>query len=82
MGETATVEQGDGDEAYVNHTECPWYRWHRKLDLLDEDQPGCDAWFSAVAGKISEELGARIRVETQQSLPAGDECCLRRIWVE
>ncbi len=32
---------------------------------------------------VLKRLRARlIRVETRQSLPAGDGCCLRRIWVE
>jgi hypothetical protein len=82
MGEQVTVEQGDGDEAFVRHTDCPWFHWHRKLDLLSEDRPGCDAWFGTVVAELSRALETDIRVETRCSLPEGGSCCLRRIWVE
>lgn len=82
MGEEVTVEQGDGDEAFVRHADCPWYHWHKRLEILKEDRPGCDTWFSSAIGEINRMLGTNIRVETQCSLPDGDDCCLRRIWVE
>ena len=82
MGEAATVEEGDGDEAFVRHADCPWYHWHKRLDVLEEDQPGCDTWFFTVVAEVNKALGANLKIETRCSLPAGGTCCLRRIWVE
>ncbi len=82
MGEEVTVENGDGDEAFLKHTDCPWFHWHKRMDLLKEDQPGCDTWFFTVVDEINQALGTRIRIETKGSLPGGCDCCLRRIWVQ
>jgi hypothetical protein len=82
MGEDARVENGQGDEAFVRHADCPWYHWHQRLGLLKEDQPGCDTWFFTAVAEINKVLGTKIKIETQCSLPAGGQCCLRRIWVE
>ena len=39
MGEAAELEVTEGkDEAFVRHADCPWVHWHRRLDLLHEDQ--------------------------------------------
>ena len=80
MGEDATVEEGEGNEALVRHADCPWFHWHKRLGLLREDQPGCDTWFSSMAAEINRALGTNIHVETRCSLPEGGDCCLRRIW--
>jgi hypothetical protein len=86
MGEDAKVEKsewGEGDDvAFVRHTDCPWYHWHRRFKLLDEDRPGCDLRFQAALDEINRALGVSIRFETMMSLPDGDDCCLRRLWVE
>ncbi|RLB64589.1 MAG: hypothetical protein DRI90_04200 [Deltaproteobacteria bacterium] len=83
MGEAATVEITEGkDEAFVRHTDCPWYHWHKRLDLLAEDRPGCDLWFQTAVEDVNKALGTKLRVETTQALPDGDPCCLRRFWVE
>jgi hypothetical protein len=83
MGEDASVEPGNGEnEAFVRHTDCPWVHWHRKLGLLAEDRPGCDIWFSTTIEAINKEMGANMQFETLESLPDGDSCCLRRIWVD
>jgi hypothetical protein len=82
MGEDATVQQGQGDEAFVKHADCPWYHWHKRLNILNEDQPGCDTWFSTAVAEINKALGTNVKIETKHSLAAGDDCCLRRIWVE
>ena len=82
MGEDAKVEEGQGDEAFVRHNDCPWYHWHKRLDVLGEDQPGCDTWFFTAVAEINRVLGTNIKIETQCSLPEGGDCCLRRIWVE
>ena len=83
MGEDAALEVTEGkDEAFVRHADCPWFHWHKRLGLLHEDQPGCDLWFQTTIDDINKELGTKIRMETQQSLPAGQSCCLRRFWVE
>lgn len=82
MGEDASVEQGEGDEAFVRHQDCPWHHWHKRLDLLHEDRPGCDTWFRSTVDGINSALGSNVKVETQCTLPDGDDCCLRRIWAE
>jgi hypothetical protein len=83
MGEDAAVEVTEGkDEAFVRHSDCPWVHWHKRLDLLHEDEPGCSLWFQTTIDLINKELGTKIRMETQQALPNGDPCCLRRFWVE
>lgn len=82
MGEDAVVEPGEGDEAFVRHHDCPWYHWHKRLDLQHEDRPGCDTWFCSTVDAINTALGTSIKVETKCALPSGDDCCLRRIWVE
>ncbi len=83
MGEDAALEVTQGkDEAFVRHADCPWFHWHKNLDLLHEDQPGCDLWFQTTIDDINAELGTKIRMETQEALPAGGACCLRRFWVE
>ena len=83
MGEEAYLETGDNDkEAFVRHKNCPWYTWHQKLGLLDEDRPGCDIWFFRTVEEINKALGTNVKIETTMSLPDGDDCCLRRFWVE
>ncbi len=82
MGEDAEVEAGEGDEAFVRHADCPWFHWHKKLGLLEEDQPGCDAWFQTTVKHLNQRCGTTLQVETLKSLPDGDDCCLRRFWVE
>ncbi len=82
MGEDAVVEQGEGDEAFLKHNDCPWYHWHKRLDLLSEDQPGCDTWFQTTVAEVNKALGTNLKIETQRSLPAGGDCCLRRIWMD
>lgn len=83
MGEDAKLIDGkDENEAFVKHDACPWYEWHQRLGLLEEDQPGCDKWFETTIKDINEKLGTNLKIETQKSLPKGGDCCLRRIWVE
>lgn len=82
MGEEAVAEEGNGDEAFVRHNACPWRDWHERLGLLAEDRPGCDAWFRTTIDALNETLGVDLRFETQEALPDGDSCCLRRIWAE
>jgi hypothetical protein len=82
MGEDAAVEDGDGDEAFVRHADCPWYHWHKRLGILKEDRPGCDKWFFTAVAEINKALGTNIKIETKCALPDGGDCCLRRIWVE
>lgn len=82
MGEDAVVEPGEGNEAFVRHHDCPWYHWHKRLAMSNEDQPGCDTWFFTVVAEINKALGTKIKIETRCSLPAGGDCCLRRIWEE
>ncbi len=80
MGEDAVAEEGEGNEALVRHADCPWFHWHKRLGLLEEDQPGCDMWFGVMAAEINKALGTSIQVETKCSLPEGGDFCLRRIW--
>lgn len=78
MGEDAAVEE-TGGEVYVRHSDCPWFHWHKRLGLLAEDRPGCDAWFAATFEEVGRRIGAEISFETLESLPEGGSCCLRRI---
>ena len=83
MGEDAVCEPGDGaDEAFLRHDGCPWFGWHERTGLLAEDRPGCDVWFQTTVATINKGLGTSLKVETLKALPDGDECCLRRFWVE
>ena len=83
MGEDAVVEGGgDDNEAFVIHTQCPWFLWHQRLDLLKEDQPGCDIWFETCLADINRALGTKLKIQTLNSLPEGGETCRRRIWLE
>jgi len=82
MGENAVLEEGKGDEAFVRHDDCPWVHWHRRLDLLEEDRPGCDLWFQTAVDDINKALGTNLKFETQEALPEGGSCCRRRFWVE
>jgi len=83
MGEDADLEVTEGkDEAFVRHGDCPWFHWHKRLDILHEDRPGCDIWFQTVVEDVNKALGTNLRVETQHTLPDGDPCCLRRVWME
>ncbi len=82
MGEDAEVgEAGDGC-AHACHHDCPWFHWHKRQDLLAEDQPGCDQWLQTVVDEINKALETRLRFETVESLPAGGQQCLRRFWEE
>lgn len=83
MGEDAVVESAQGDsssEALVRHRACPWFDWHQKLGLLEEDRRGCDIWFASVMAELNRTFGSRLRCETLASLPEGSGSCLRRIW--
>jgi hypothetical protein len=83
MGEDAKIVEGkDDNEVFVKHDGCPWFEWHKRLDVLAEDQPGCDMWFETAVHDVNKKLGTNVKIETQKSLPNGDDCCLRRIWVE
>ena len=83
MGEEAETIEGETEkEAFLKHSACPWFVWHERLGLLAEDRPGCDIWFEKTIDTINARLGTNIRVETEESLPEGGSCCLRRIWEE
>ncbi|MDQ7780723.1 MAG: FAD-dependent oxidoreductase, partial [Planctomycetota bacterium] len=83
MGEDAKLVLGkDDNEAFVIHDGCPWFEWHERLKLLEEDQPGCDAWFIKTVEHINQKFGTNVKIETLKSLPNGDDTCTRRIWVE
>ena len=63
MGEDAKLIKGeDENEAFVEHDGCPWFTWHDKLKLLDEDQPGCDKWFETTINDINRKYKAILRV--------------------
>ncbi|HAP31644.1 MAG TPA: hypothetical protein DCQ14_01105 [Firmicutes bacterium] len=83
MGETSYVVEGkDDSEAFVKTDACPYYDWHKRYNVLEEDQPGCDAWIDAFVDDINKALGTNLKWETLKSLPAGDGQCLRRFYVE
>ena len=72
----------DGSEAFVRHEACPWFDWHKRLGLLEEDRAGCDCWFATTVDEINRKLGTALKVETLSTLPDGDAACVRRFWVE
>ena len=83
IGEEAVLEVSESkQDGFVRHNDCPWYHWHKRLDLLAEDRPGCDIWFQTAVEDINKALGTKLKVETVESLPEGGKCCLRRFWVE
>ena len=82
MGEDAKIRKGEDEEYFVRHDACPWFDWHKRLGLLGEDRPGCDIWYFKTVEYINEKLGTNVKIETTNSLPDGDDCCLRRIWIE
>lgn len=82
MGEDATALVLADGVGMVQHSACPWHRWHQRCGLEDEDQPGCDRWFSSTLNALNEALAVRLRFETLESLPNGDDQCSRRIWLE
>jgi len=83
MGESATVEVSEGkDEAFVRHSDCPWFHWHKRMNLLHEDSKGCDVWFKVAIEDVNKALGSNLKFETSEALPDGGKCCLRRIWSE
>jgi len=83
MGEDAEVlEKPAAGGSEVRHNGCPWYDWHRRLDLLAEDLAGCNYFLQVVVDEINAALGTSLRCETLESLPGGDSCCRRRFWEE
>lgn len=83
MGEDAQFEAGQhATESYVRHRACPWFDWHRRMELVHEDRPGCDMWFQSMVKTINRELGASLQVETLETIPDGCSSCLRRLWTE
>lgn len=83
MGEDARLIEGENEkEAFIQHDGCPWFAWHEKLGILDEDQPGCDCWFKTTIEDINKSLGSNMKFETMKSMPEGSSMCLRRIWID
>ena len=70
MGQHPGVECTEsGEEAHVTQVGCPWFAWHVKHDLVEEDRVGCDAWFDGVLSRLNARLGTNIAVETCETLP-------------
>jgi len=83
MGEDAEVLAKNADgQSQARHNDCPWYHWHKREDLLAEDQPGCDYFIQVVVDEINAALGRSLRFATDEALPAGGGCCWRRFWEE
>lgn len=83
MGEDAeVVASPDGESFQVRHNACPWFEWHRREGISEEDQIGCDHWLKTVVDEINDALGRKLCFETVSSLPAGDSACVRRFWEE
>ncbi len=82
MGEDAEVEETEGGEVFLRHSDCPWVHWHRRMGLESECRPGCDTWFRSTMAHLNAELGTKVNFETIESLPEGEDACLRRLWVE
>jgi hypothetical protein len=83
MGEDAEVlDKTPEGHSQARHSVCPWYDWHQRQGLLAEDRVGCDHWLKTVVDEINAELGTSLRFSTDEALPDGGSCCLRRFWVE
>jgi hypothetical protein len=83
MGEDAVLVEGENDkESFAQHNGCPWFDWHKRLNKLDQDQPGCDMWLEAFMDDINKKFGTKVKWATTKSIPKGDKICLRRFWVE
>jgi len=82
MGEQAEVVAAPEGESQVVHHDCPWFHWHKKEGVLEEDQVGCDHWLATVVKEINKSLDRGLRFETLESLPGGAHCCRRRFWEE
>jgi len=83
MGEDAELlEPTPEGHSRARHNDCPWYHWHQREDVLNEDQVGCDHWLGVTIEEINRALGRSLKFETETSLPAGGGCCLRRFWEE
>lgn len=80
MGEDAVLIEGDQNEAFVEHKNCPWFEWHARTGMLDQDQFGCDTWIETLVTDINDDLQSNVQWETIRSLPQGDNVCLRRFW--
>jgi len=83
MGEDAEVaEKSPEGHSQARHKNCPWFTWHKKQGLEEEDIAGCDQWLETVVKEINSAMGRSLRFETVESLPGGDKCCLRKFWEE
>jgi len=82
MGEDAVLAENSDGCATVLHRDCPWYHWHKREGILEEDLAGCDHWLRTVINEINKTLGVNLRFETTESLPGGGKRCVRRIWEE
>jgi hypothetical protein len=81
MGEDAeTIGEMPSGGFGVRHNDCPWYHWHKRENLLEEDLIGCDHWLRTVVDGINAALSTSLQFETLESLPGGDSCCVRRFW--
>ncbi len=83
MGEDAEYLGPDGDGRHlVAHNDCPWYHWHHREGLLEEDQAGCDRWLETTLEGVNEALGTSLRFDSVETLPGGAKRCLRRFWID
>lgn len=83
MGEDAELLERDAEgRSLARHNGCPWFDWHKREGLLDEDRPGCDEFIKTVVAEINSALGTRLRFETKESLPEGGSGCLRVFWID
>lgn len=83
MGEDAEVlDKSTDGKCQARHNDCPWFHWHKREGLLQEDQVGCDHWLKTVVDEINAALNSSLRFETVETLPGGGSCCLRRFWEE
>lgn len=83
MGEDAKVIEGRSRlEAYIRWDRCPWYEYGRRNDAVEEDLPGCDRWCEVAIDRVNLYFGVDLKYETLKAFPLGDDCCLRRIWME
>jgi len=79
-GSTSSAGNTSNKSTVAKHNACPWYDWHKRENLLAEDQVGCDFWLKTVVDEINKELKTKLCFSTQESLPTGGQSCRRVFW--
>lgn len=77
MGEVVELVKRNENDVVVRHIYCPWWPSHKRLKLERECQLICDKWFQCVV----KTLNSQMKIVTLKSIPRGNSCCERCIWL-